>query len=228
MSQKERELELQFQQILTDMLDDEASEVDIQRLLNEANQPAMLSLWRRYHRQRAALTGQHWLADTASTDFLKVLKQRIAKTEIEFEAKDQPVAPIKAQWFGVAAFSWFGGLTSLAAVASLVGVVFLTVSLMENYSPTSSDFIAVFSLIDSATDETPANQTFAAKKTAEADAEHFIQQRVSAYTLNHANNRVVSTHFVPFTKMSTYQTSWAGLAGHSEEERYVPARYDRR
>lgn len=234
MSQTEQELEIKFQQILADMLDNEASEADIQLLLNNSNRPAMLSLWQRYHRHRAVLAGQTWSTDAALEDFLRVLNQKLTASESEAKADvvyvkayDRPSK--MAQRFGAWAFSWIGRMPSFAWVAttSAAAVVVLTLSLMINYSPTSNVDSAV-SRVSSTTDETHTSRPSLSGTTREAAELQFVQQLVSAYTLNHANNRVVNTHFVPFTKMSTYQTSLAGTGENSRLKRYAPVQYDNR
>ena len=201
MSHKTYELEDDLRKILATMLDDESNEADIQRLLRSANWPATLVAWRQYCAERAALSGEDLADVRGSALSLDALHQRIDQIEAEGKAAAPAPANRSSRWHSLS-FAWLMNsrlqVAAMAAVA--VTVVALAVTFSIDYSSTNKAGPEIASVSNGATATAPATA---------ADAQ-FVQRRLSVYALNHANNRVVSTHFVPFTKMSTYHASLVG------------------
>jgi sigma-E factor negative regulatory protein RseA len=106
----------QLKESLSAVIDDEADEFEIRRVLNEAaGDPELRGVWERYHLVRSVMRGEGLVVDRSISRFWSQVDDDQTAPEEIVEAAEAVAAPVHKPWAG-----WFGRGAGLAAVAGIV------------------------------------------------------------------------------------------------------------
>lgn len=241
MSKLKAGLSKDLKMTLSAMVDDEAGDVGIRRVLTDSDTASMQVLWKRHHLLRSIMDERSGKPFAKAPDnFLNNIQSGISL------ASDRSVATLKNidkntnSAIEIRKFGRFlqfpslrGALQPLALAASVALVAVLVMSFIWDGSFSSAGDASYATASDAASSRqlqvAPSGQTVTVSGSpSRLASERFVQHRLSAYTLQHASNsRAVSTRFVPFVKMAS-SSVWSGTVPASQQGVLRPASADGR
>jgi sigma-E factor negative regulatory protein RseA len=197
-----------LRQSLSAVIDDEADEFELRRVLDELDtDPHLRSLWERYHlfgsllrqecvHQPLAMRERVWLS----------LDQEVLAGESQEEAEQISRPEIKAP---IPASGWFGRRTGLAVAASVAFAVVVGVATLQtsNEVPTAGEVAqAVGPAISDGAPVLREPVVVAPSFRLAADASPSDLRRARAYMLHHTQQKALNqAGVVNFVKMATYE-----------------------
>lgn len=167
---------------LSALMDNEASEMELRRLLKQLSteNPDIQARWQRYHIARSALHGEP-IVNSNPTSTTRILAAIASEPSFKSQpGQSQPGLPGKSQVAGPAANSWLHHAARLAIAASVTLTVFLGLKawLIQDFSSTTGN-------LEVATER--SNQEERGMVVVDTDAQHRLNEYIQRVSIQYSN-----------------------------------------
>ncbi len=193
---------------LSALLDNEADDLELRRILAQAHDDEVMEVWCRYHQIRAGMSSEE--STWAHIDLRKGIASRLddelkAVDEVSSESLEVPdleevetVAELSTP--AATRFPWWGGAAIAASVAFAVVFSVQTIDLQSNTVP--QPLIVEHSNSQNTGTEVASS---GGNDAVEFSEEH--EQRLNAYLMKHAGNAALNggRSIVPYARLTSYE-----------------------
>jgi len=198
---------------LSALLDDEADDLELRRILAQAHDDELLDVWQRYHQVQAGLNSEEaaWAHIDLRVDIANALDEPVGTPLPVGEKLDGATSAVS----GKARVPWWGG----AIAASVAFAVILTVQTVGLNDPGVTPLAEVSDNTGTNTGSTTHNNNtasvapvdaYAAIDVAAVNAVEFSpehEQRLNAYLMKHAGNAALNGErsIVPYARLTSFE-----------------------
>ncbi len=183
---------------LSALLDDEADDLELRRILAQTHDDELVAVWQRYHQVKAGLNSEEaaWAQIDLRIDIAKELDAPGDRSTSAIDAggETKPAAPGKKH------MPWWGSAAIAASVAFAVIFTVQTVGFNDAASPQLAESPDKVNAVG----VEPVNEV-ASSGSVEFSREH--EQRLNAYLMKHAGNVALNggRSIVPYARLTSYE-----------------------
>lgn len=198
----------QIREGMSALLDDEADELDLQRILNSLDDDETAASWRRYHLASSAMRGE--LDNFVDVDLSARIRANLA------EQSGSGAAVVSGKHFG----SWMKPFASVAVAASVTAVILTGTQLfnvVNNGADTPPNALAVSGnvapvmagaqAVGFGRGSLPVAQSMTALPAEQAVADEMARRQLDAWLHNHVEHASLNTSsgLMPFARAAALQ-----------------------